>query len=50
MHRYREQIGGYQKGRGLRMGERGKEDKLHDDGQYPDFGGDHFVVYTNVKL
>ena len=47
-HRYREQIGGYQRGSGLGVGEMGKGVMVMDGNQT--FSSDHFVGYTDVEL
>ena len=49
--RYREQIGGYQRGRRWEKGERGKGAHVYGDGWQLDLGGSkHDVVYTGVKI
>ena len=50
MRRYREQVGGYKRRRGLGEGERGKEAHVYGDGRKLDFGGEHHAVYTEVEI
>lgn len=50
MHRYREQIGGYNRGRGMGVGKISKKvNCIVKDGKQI-FGGDHFIMYTDVEL
>ena len=47
-HRYRGQIGGYQRERGWEEGKMSKGSQLYGDRRELDFGDEHAVMYTEV--
>ena len=49
-HRYRKQIGDYQRRRGWEEGEMGKGGQLYGDEWLLDFDAEHAIACTEVKL